>query len=51
MKDKLSMKRLTDKEKNLIVAIRNFKVSLGRMENPFEFEWYFYQLLHELMRI
>jgi len=45
------MKRLTKKEKDLIEAIRNFKASRGRMENQFEFEWYIYQLLHELMGI
>lgn len=46
-----SMKRLTKKEKELIEAIRNFKASRGWMENPTEFEWYIYQLLHELMGI
>lgn len=45
------MKRLTKKEKDLIEAIRNFKASKGRMEHPIEFEWYIYQLLHELMGI
>ena len=43
------MKRLTTQEKDLIEAIRNFRASQGRMENQWEFEWYIYQLLHELM--
>ncbi len=45
------MKRLNKKEKDLIEAIRNFKASRGRMEMQWEFEWYIYQLLHELMGI
>lgn len=45
------MTRLTKQEKDLIEAIRNFKASLGRMENQFEFEWYIYYLLHKLMGI
>lgn len=45
------MKRLTEKEKDLIEAIRNFKASKGRMENQFEFEWLINKLLHELMDI
>lgn len=45
------MTKLTDKEKDLIEAIRNFRASKGYMEKQFEFEWYIYQLLHELMEI
>lgn len=43
------MKKLSKKEKDLIEAIRNFKASRGRMEMQDEFEWYIYELLHELM--
>lgn len=45
------MNKLTEKEKELIEAVWNFKASRGWMENPDEFEWYIYQLLHELMGI
>ena len=45
------MKRLTNKEKELIEAVRNFKASKGRMEQQAEFEWYIYRTLHELMEI
>ena len=40
---------LTEKEKDLIEAIRNYRKSLGIMENRFDFEWYIYKVLHELM--
>ena len=43
------MTRLTNKERLLIEAVRNFKSSKGRMENPLDFELYIYELLHELM--
>lgn len=42
-------KRLTQKEMDLIEAVRNFKASKGRMEKQNEFEWYIYRTLHELM--
>lgn len=45
------MKRLNEKEKDLIEAIRSFRASEGRMEMQAEFEWYIYQLLHDLMGI
>ncbi len=41
--------KLTEKEKDLIEAIRNYRKSLGIMENRFDFEWYIYKVLHELM--
>ncbi len=41
--------RLTEKERDLIEAIRNFRKSLGIMEKQEEFEWYINQTLHYLM--
>ncbi len=41
--------KLTEKEKDLIEAVRNFRKSLGTMENQDEFEWYINQTLHYLM--
>lgn len=43
------MKRLNEKEKDLIEAIRNFKASRGRMELQAEYEWQISKWLHELM--
>ena len=43
------MKKLNEKEKDLIEAIRNFKAARGWMENKAEFEWEIHQLLNELM--
>ena len=40
--------KLTEKEKDLIEAIRNYKNSKSRMTNPDEFEWYIKRLIAEL---
>lgn len=45
------MKRLNEKEEELIEAIRNFNASKGWMENPTEFEYYILGLVYELMGI
>lgn len=37
-KNKQDMKKLNEKEKDLIEAIRNFKAARGWMENKAEFE-------------
>ena len=41
--------KVTEKEKELIEAIRNFKASKGRMEKEFEFIWYIRRLLDEML--
>lgn len=43
------MKRLNEKEKDLIEAIRNFKASRGRMEKESEYEWLINYYLTQLM--
>lgn len=48
-KKKYDMKKLNEKEKDLIEAIRNFKAARGWMENKAEFEWEIHRLLNELM--
>ena len=40
--------KLTEKEKDLIEAIRNYKASKSRMTNPEEYEWYIQRLIAEL---
>lgn len=43
------MKKLTEKERDLIEAIRNFRASEGRLERQEEFKWYIFETLFELM--
>lgn len=43
------MKRLNEKEKDLIEAIRNFRASKGRMDDESEYEWLINYYLHQLM--
>ena len=43
------MTRLTEKEKELIEVIRNFRQAKGRMEKVTEFQWLISKLLEELM--
>lgn len=43
------MTRLTEKEKELIEVIRNFREAKGRMEKETEFQWLIFKLLEELM--
>ncbi|MGM9737118.1 MAG: hypothetical protein ACI3ZT_01735 [Candidatus Cryptobacteroides sp.] len=43
------MKRLTNKEKDLIEAIRNFKRARGWIEREQEFRWLIYKLVEELI--
>ena len=43
------MKRLNDKEKDLIEAIRNFKKARSRIEQENEFRWLIYKTVEELM--
>lgn len=44
-----NMKRLNDKEKDLIEAIRNFRKARGWIENENEFRWLIYKTVDELM--
>lgn len=39
----------TEKERELIEAIRNFKASKGRMEHKEEFLMYIYKMVDELL--
>lgn len=43
------MKRLNNKEKDLIEAIRNFRKARGWIENENEFRWLIYRTVEELM--
>lgn len=43
------MKKLNEKETELIEMIRNFRASKGRMEKEQEFQWEIERLLYELM--
>lgn len=43
------MKRLNDKEKDLIEAIRNFRKARSRIEQENEFRWLIYKTVEELM--
>lgn len=43
------MKRLNNKEKDLIEAIRSFRKARGWIENENEFRWLIYRTVEELM--
>lgn len=43
------MKKLNDKEKDLIESIRNFKKARGWIEHEAEFRWLIYRTLEELL--
>lgn len=43
------MKRLTNKEKELIEVIRNFQASKGRMEFESDFYFYIHSVLDNLL--
>lgn len=43
------MKRLNNKEKDLIEAIRNFKRARGWIEREQEFRWLIYKMVDELI--
>ena len=43
------MKRLNDKEKDLVEAIRNFRKARSRIEQENEFRWLIYKTVEELM--
>ena len=43
------MKRLNNKEKYLIEALRNFRKARGWIENENEFRWLIYRTVEELM--
>lgn len=44
------MKRLNDKEKDLIEAIRNFRKARSRIEQENEFRWLIYKTVEELLK-